>query len=64
MVTQEFADRGLLDGNLGRVLRRADQPDYETDVKPVLDELGIEPVEVGINDAPTDDTAASEAGSG
>ena len=29
-------------------------------MKPVLDELGIEPVEVGVNDAPTDDRAASE----
>ena len=61
MVTQEFADRGLLDGNVAVYMAAADEPDYETDVKPVLDELGIEPVEVGINDAPTDDTAASEA---
>ncbi len=61
VVTQEFADRGLLDGNVGVYFAVADQPDYENDVKPVLDELGIEPVAVGINDAPTDDTAASEA---
>jgi ABC-type branched-subunit amino acid transport system substrate-binding protein len=61
VVTQEFADRGLLDGNVAVYMAAADEPDYETDVKPVLDELGIEPVEVGINAAPTDDTAASEA---
>jgi hypothetical protein len=61
VVTQEFADRGLLDGNVALYMAAADQPDYETDVKPVLDELGIVPVELGINDAPTDDVAASEA---
>jgi ABC-type branched-subunit amino acid transport system substrate-binding protein len=60
-ITQEFYDRGVLDGTLGVYMAAADEPDYVQNVKPVLDELGIEPVEVGIMDAPTDDTAAMES---
>jgi len=59
-VTREFADMGKLDGNVAVYYAVADEADYTDNVKPVLDELGIEPVEVGVNDAPTDDRAASE----
>ena len=60
-ITQEFYDRGLLDGNVAVYMAAADQPDYDDIVKPLLDELGVEPVAVGINDAPTDDATAVEA---
>ena len=39
----------------------ANQAEMEDQILPVLEELGIEPVETGIMDAPTDDTAALEA---
>lgn len=59
-ITHTFAERGELEGNVAVYMAAADQPDYEENVKPALDEIGIEPVEVGVMDAPTDDTAAIE----
>ncbi len=57
-ITRQFADMGELDGSVAVFYAAADKADYTDNVEPVLDELGIEPVEVGVMDAPTDDTAA------
>ena len=57
-VTRLLADRGLLTGKVAIYAAAADAGQIDDDVMPVLDELGITVVETGINDAPTDDTAA------
>ena len=53
-----FAERGLLTGKVAIYAAAADKAQVDDDVLPALEELGIEVVETGINDAPTDDTAA------
>ena len=60
-ITQKFADAGLLKGKVAIYVAAADKPQYDTSVKPVLDKLGITPVEVGVMDAPTSDTAAIQS---
>ncbi|HEY4332398.1 MAG TPA: hypothetical protein VGM78_07510, partial [Ilumatobacteraceae bacterium] len=57
-VTNEFAKLGDLSGKVAVYVAAADKPEYDNSVKPALDALGIKPVAVGVNDAPTNDTAA------
>ena len=59
-ITEEFYDRGALDGTVAVYVAADDLAAYENIVKPKLDELGVVPVEVGVMDAPTDDTAAMQ----
>lgn len=58
VVTTQFAERGALDGSVAVYMAAADTNEYDLYVEPVLDELGVEPVEVGVMDAPTDDINA------
>jgi hypothetical protein len=60
VVATEFAERGELDGTVAVYMAAADSAEYDNYVKPALDEAGIEVVDVGIMDAPTDDTAAMQ----
>jgi ABC-type branched-subunit amino acid transport system substrate-binding protein len=58
---RKFAEDGLLDGTLGIMASSTDQALLDGTILPTLAELGIEPAEVAVNDAPTTDTAAVEA---
>ena len=60
-VTRAFAEAGELDGTVGVYAAQRDQEAMETAVLPVLEELGIEAVEVGIMEAPADDPTAVQA---
>jgi len=60
-ITEEFYDRGALDGTVAVYVAADDKANYDNIVKPKLDELGVVPVEVGVMDAPTDDTAAMQS---
>jgi hypothetical protein len=60
-VIQEMYDRGELDGNVAVFASASDQTALDGQILPLLEELGVEPVEVGIMDAPTDDTAAIQS---
>ena len=60
-VVRAFADRQLLDGSVAVFASAIDQATVDNQVMPVLDELGIEPVEVGVFDAPAGDLVAAEA---
>lgn len=54
-------ERGELDGTVAVYSAIADQGLLEETVIPVLDELGVEVVETGINDAPAGDDIANES---
>jgi hypothetical protein len=53
-----FADQGLLDGNVAVVGTVQNEANLNDVIVPLLDELGIEPVDVGVIDAPDGDVAA------
>ena len=55
-----MAEGGELDGALGVFAAAGDEVLLNDTVLPLLDELGIEPVEVAINDAAPDDVAGDE----
>ncbi len=57
-VVRAFADQGELDGNVAVYTASRDEEEMTDHVLPVLDELGITPVETGVMDAPADDQAA------
>lgn len=59
-VVATFDERGLLGGRVA-VLAHVNDQDVLDVVQSALDDLGIEPVEVAVADAPTDDTAALQA---
>ena len=60
-VVRAMAEGGELDGALGVFATAGDKVLLNDTVLPLLDELGIEPVEVAINDAAADDVAAANA---
>jgi Periplasmic binding protein len=57
-ILREMDARGELDGTVAVYAATLDQPSLENIVLPTLEELGIEPVDVAINDAPRDDALA------
>ena len=59
-----LADEGYLDGNLAVVSLGSEEQDLRQVVEPLLAELELEPVEVGVIDAPQDDVAAQNAAVG
>ncbi|MEZ5168342.1 MAG: ABC transporter substrate-binding protein [Acidimicrobiales bacterium] len=61
-IVQALAERGALDGRVAVYAAVADADVMEKQVLPALRDLGIEPVETATMDAPTDDTAALDAG--
>jgi ABC-type branched-subunit amino acid transport system substrate-binding protein len=56
-----FADRDALGGTVAIYANVADKDQIDNDIMPVLNELGVKVVETGVNDAPTDDTAAIQS---
>lgn len=60
-VVRAMAEGGELDGALGVFASAGDEALLNDTVLPLLDELGIEPVETAINDAAADDVAATNA---
>ena len=56
-----MAEAGELDGTLGVFARASDESLLDDEVLPLLEELGVEPAETAINDAPDDDAAAANA---
>ena len=60
-VVRAMAEGGELDGALGVFATAGDEALLNETVLPLLDELGIEPVETAINDASADDVAATNA---
>jgi hypothetical protein len=63
-VAQLFAEQGELDGTVGVFATTATQATAEDAVVPALEDEGVDVVEVGIMDAPTDDTTAIQASVG
>jgi hypothetical protein len=59
-----LADEGELDGEVAVFATAPDQALLEDTVLPLLDELGIEPVDTGVLDAPENDVAAQNAATG
>lgn len=59
-----FAEAGELDGKLGVFGSILNQDEVDDSVVPLLDELGIEPTDVAILDAPMDDLAAQNQATG
>jgi hypothetical protein len=57
-VVRAFDEAGELDGNVAVYTASRDEEAMNDHVLPVLDELGITPVETGIMDAPADDQPA------
>jgi hypothetical protein len=57
-VIRALAERGELDGNVAVFSNSRDQTGLDGTVLPTLEEVGVEPVEVGIVDAPPTDQAA------
>ena len=53
-----LAEEGLLSGKLGVVALATAQDELRERVEPLLDDLGVKPVEVAVIDAPPDDVAA------
>jgi branched-chain amino acid transport system substrate-binding protein len=60
-VVQALADAGELDGELALFAQASDEAALRDLVEPQLEELGIEPVDVGINDADGTDIPAADA---
>ncbi len=60
-IVRTLAESGALDGTLGVFAHANDTAILDDLVLPALTELGIEPAEVGVIDAPTDDTAAIQS---
>jgi ABC-type branched-subunit amino acid transport system substrate-binding protein len=58
---RQFADEGLLDGSVAVVSTLQDETALHQTVEPLLDELGIDPVETAVIDAPENDVAAQNA---
>src|SRR5262245_8146149 len=58
---EAYAELGALDGTVAVFGDTLDQAVVNEQVWPALEELGVEPVEVGITDAPPADQAAMEA---
>jgi hypothetical protein len=56
-----YAERGELDGNVAVFVNARDQAVLDTQVLPTLEELGVDPVETGVVDAPADDQPALAA---
>ena len=56
-----FAEQGELDGNVAVFVNARDQGVLDNQVLPTLEELGVEPVEVGVVDAPAGDQPALAA---
>lgn len=59
-----LAEEGLLDGKLGVVATTQGEVELREAGEPLLAELGIEPLEVAVIDAPEDDQAAANAAVG
>jgi hypothetical protein len=57
-VIRELHDRGELDGNVAVYAASLDQDSLDDLVLPTLEDLGVEPVDVAVNDAPRNDTVA------
>jgi len=53
-----YDEMGALDGNVAVFVNSRDQGILDDQVLPTLDELGVEPVEVGVVDAPANDQVA------
>jgi Periplasmic binding protein len=60
-VVSTFAERGDLDGTVAVYAAARDQALVDNQVTPALEEAGIEPVEVALNDAPPEDQATLQA---
>jgi Periplasmic binding protein len=60
-VTRTLAEKGELDGTVAVFGTALDQATMDAHVLPVLGELGIEPVETAVLDAPRNDTAAVQS---
>ena len=58
---QAYADQGALDGNVAVFVNARDQAVLDNQVLPALEELGVEPVEIGVVDAPAGDQPALQA---
>jgi hypothetical protein len=58
---RKLAEEGVLDGELAVVSTTQDEAALRSTVEPLLDELGIEPVETAVIDAPENDVAAQNA---
>ena len=58
---QAFADYGALEGNVAVFANARDQAVLDDQVLPTLAELGVEPVDTGVADAPPADQAAMQA---
>jgi ABC-type branched-subunit amino acid transport system substrate-binding protein len=58
---RQFAADGLLDGSVAVVSTLQDETALHQTVEPLLDELGVDPVETAVIDAPENDVAAQNA---
>jgi Periplasmic binding protein len=58
---QAYSEQGALDGNVAVFVNARDQAVLDDQVLPTLEELGVEPVEVGVVDAPAEDQPALAA---
>ncbi|MET0726809.1 MAG: ABC transporter substrate-binding protein [Acidimicrobiales bacterium] len=63
-VIRLFAEEGVLDGDVAVFAQAGDVALLEDTVEPLLDELGIEPVETAVLDSPPGDNAAAVAQAG
>ena len=57
-IIREYHERGELDGNVAVYAATLDQDTLDELVLPTLEELGVEPVDVAVNDAPRNDAVA------
>ena len=60
-IIKAFADAGELKGKVGVYANVIDQAALDTQILPALKDAGVTPVEVGVNDAPTEDNNATKA---
>jgi hypothetical protein len=60
-IVQAMVDGEVLDGTVGVFGGVADEPAIDDTVVPLLEDAGIEVADTAVNDAPTDDTAATNA---
>ncbi len=58
---QTFAEEGLLDGPFAIYASVAEEGVVNDSILPALEAAGVAPLEIAINDAPTNDTAANES---
>ena len=60
-VIQTLSDQGELDGTVAVFSNARDQGTLDDTVLPALEDVGVDPVEVGVVDAPADDQAAMQS---